>query len=239
MRNALFFLQFSYGVSAVLRHYHVTQPVTAPGGSQDGGASGWWTATDGPSSEKEQPQVPGHHHRLPAAAVLRQSGEQGHSTTSLGDLQSARIEDSLLLICVISSLFTVDHSGKWWARRFGVHYEKLQLWEAPVDQQQSPEGAFCLSKQQAGYRWRWWVNVCVITLCFTFMNGFILFFHSQVLFSWVFLYNFSIISKLISFSFCLGSLFEDVGGFVHIFSHFWWMNLHDFYSHSWLIIILY
>ncbi len=75
--NALFILQFPYGVSAVLRHYHVTQPVTAPGGSQDGGASGRWTATDGPSSEKDQPQVPGHHHRLPAAAVLQQSGEQG------------------------------------------------------------------------------------------------------------------------------------------------------------------
>lgn len=75
--NILFVLQFPDGVSAVLCHYHVTQPVAAPGGSQDGGAFGRWTAKDGPPSEKVQPKVPGHHHRLPAAAFLRQSGEQG------------------------------------------------------------------------------------------------------------------------------------------------------------------
>lgn len=92
--NILLFLQFPYGVSAVLCHYHATQPVTAPGGSQDGGAFGRWTAKDGPPSKKDQPKIPGHHHRLPAAALLRQSGEQGvcmclHDSSPCGNTENA------------------------------------------------------------------------------------------------------------------------------------------------------
>lgn len=83
--NKFFFLslvQFTSGISLVLRHHHPPQPAAAPRRCQDGGASRRWPAEDGSPIEKEQSQVSGHHHRLPAAPVLWQPGEQGEERTS-------------------------------------------------------------------------------------------------------------------------------------------------------------
>lgn len=69
--------QLPRGVGPVLRHHHTAQFAAVPGGRQDGRASGRRAAEDGAPAQQEQPQVPGHHHGLPAAAGLWQPGEQG------------------------------------------------------------------------------------------------------------------------------------------------------------------
>ena len=69
--------QLPCGVGLVLCHHHAAQPAALPGGCQDGSAPGRRTAEDGAPAQQEQPQVPGHHHRLPAAPGLWQPGEQG------------------------------------------------------------------------------------------------------------------------------------------------------------------
>ena len=75
--------QLSHRVCALLRNHHTPQPAAAPGRSKDGRASGRRPAEDGSPAEQEQPQVPGHHHRLSATAVLWKPGEQGKGT--IGD----------------------------------------------------------------------------------------------------------------------------------------------------------
>ena len=70
-------MQLTGGISAILRHHHPPQPAAPPGRGQNGGAFGWRAAENGSPAKEKQPQVPRHHHRLSAAVVLWQPGEQG------------------------------------------------------------------------------------------------------------------------------------------------------------------